>query len=1201
MASSIRDRRSALFTLSSLVPLFFLAFYIGSRRESAPVELAHLSPRAENSTAQPVIEATTSSAFPAPSGNLSVSDADAPFGLAVRLDDDPYTCGPGRPCSNGACCGASGNCGYAPAYCGAGCQSNCDAKAECGQYAVNPGQTCKLNACCSEHGFCGTTSEFCTEGCQSNCILEPQPPGGSPKDAAMERVIGYYESWSYKSKCNQKSPSDLPLKELTHLNYAFTFIEPGTYEMVTMDMKHEDDLWQVTVDSKKYNPNLKVYVAVGGWTFSDNGTVTQPLFGEIASTQANRQKFADGVVRFLDKYGFDGLDIDWEYPGAGDRGGRDEDTPNFVLLMKTLRNTFDRSSRKLGLTFTIPSSFWYLRWFDMPGLLQYADWTNLMSYDLHGTWDRDNPIGAIAQAHTNLTEIKLATQLLWRVGVKPEQVVLGYGFYGRAFELADSSCTKPGCPFAGGAKKGPCSNEAGILMYYEIQAILKKFPDLEPVFDKEAAVKYITWDKNQWISYDDADTFKLKLKWANEMGFGGSMIWAVDTDDDKFTAMSGLMGHQVAHMNTDKVEALEMTSSNLIETIKLENGQGCYVHKSEGCREDGHFACPNGESLVAIDRQGCGSEDSSKGMPVCCPRDSTSSCTWRGTPDDGGVWGDCNGQCHTGETAVVSSKWGGSPSADTKWPRKNCARGSKVLCCEAPNFKSIVKDCYWTGCIQSNECSSTHTKVATKTGACPFSVVQSYCCPRDTGLYECGWRGTSPDCVDGNCKALDKDNKPLYEVQIDSHASGDSYNACSWDREKALCCKVRVEVPKPLTCTVDSCMLDYNFCSQTNRDDWGNHIEPRDEESETGVALAEAANAQKGPGVSLVIRQDDGEFQILNKRDYKWLASFGIVILQESLAYPPPSQLMRRLREGLVRVLRRWATQSDHCGDPGIEALDIDLDDDAPPPDRGQVEHTIPLVIVGRFASVAEHGRMWAARPAGYVREDGTTVGQAHPAGRLTTAPRVGNQNFWQNIWGDPAGLPANLPRVTSDSPDIRRPVGRLYEALGSTTHPTEFTFLQDNINGVKGRVEIFNAPMGSNLFGRFLRDAVDRSNDSPLTDIMSFMAPLRELVALFGYLRDDDVVTSIDNGAALFLAQLQQLELNLPDARGLSAQWNEFYPSYFRMVTDFARTWARARIRQVRRVYNSRNNLNAQHRAEVLADLQEIENDIPNWTHPAE
>lgn len=79
------------------------------------------------------------------------------FELATR-DFDPYTCGPGRPCSNGACCGVSGNCGYAPAYCGTGCTSNCDAKAQCGQYAAKPGQTCPLNACCSEFGFCGTTT-----------------------------------------------------------------------------------------------------------------------------------------------------------------------------------------------------------------------------------------------------------------------------------------------------------------------------------------------------------------------------------------------------------------------------------------------------------------------------------------------------------------------------------------------------------------------------------------------------------------------------------------------------------------------------------------------------------------------------------------------------------------------------------------------------------------------------------------------------------------------------------------------------------------------------------------------------------------------------------------------------------------------------------------------------------------------------------
>ena len=48
-------------------------------------------------------------------------------------------------------------------------------------------------------------------------------------------------------------------------------------------------------------------------------------------------------------------------------------------MLKTIRETFDKSSRKLGITFTVPSSYWYLRWFDLPGMLKYADWLNLVS------------------------------------------------------------------------------------------------------------------------------------------------------------------------------------------------------------------------------------------------------------------------------------------------------------------------------------------------------------------------------------------------------------------------------------------------------------------------------------------------------------------------------------------------------------------------------------------------------------------------------------------------------------------------------------------------------------------------------------------------------------------------------------------------------------------------------------------------------
>lgn len=85
--------------------------------------------------------------------------------LAKRED---FTCDESNPCSNGACCGTSGYCGYGETYCGNGitpndnCWSNCDAHAECGKDALKVNATCPLNVCCSQYGFCGVTEDFCT-------------------------------------------------------------------------------------------------------------------------------------------------------------------------------------------------------------------------------------------------------------------------------------------------------------------------------------------------------------------------------------------------------------------------------------------------------------------------------------------------------------------------------------------------------------------------------------------------------------------------------------------------------------------------------------------------------------------------------------------------------------------------------------------------------------------------------------------------------------------------------------------------------------------------------------------------------------------------------------------------------------------------------------------------------------------------------
>ena len=338
-----------------------------------------------------------------------------------------------------------------------------------------------------------------------------------------------------------------------------------------------------------------------------------------------------------------------------------------------MKSYFDAQPEAWGISFAAPTSYWYLRWFDIGRMMQHVNWVNLMTYDLHGSWDNETSyIGPYAYAHTNLTEIETALDLLWRNGVDSSQVNLGIGFYGRSFQLDDPSCTTPGCLQKGPGNPGPCTGTGGYLSYAEIEAIREEYK-LDSYHDEEAAVKYIAWGRDQWIAFDDRDTLKQKIDFASSKGLGGFMIWAVDLDTNKWDALDALLQPDGLGKFAD------------VNGVRGQVGFGEWQEQGAQCHLGECSANPTCRSGYISQKQSirC-SGNARERRHICCDIGAApdpDTCRWVGTL--GILTGfTCNLKCSDSEILVVESGWyyeeeeGGSGDAA-------CLLGGEAkYCCE---------------------------------------------------------------------------------------------------------------------------------------------------------------------------------------------------------------------------------------------------------------------------------------------------------------------------------------------------------------------------------------------------------------------------------------------------------------------------------------------------------------------------------------
>ncbi|XP_072026568.1 chitotriosidase-1-like isoform X1 [Amphiura filiformis] len=344
------------------------------------------------------------------------------------------------------------------------------------------------------------------------------------------RFVCYHTNWSqYRTGATSSdlrgkfTPENIDPSLCTHIMYSFAKLDGWPRVLAPYEWNDDayDNNYDKVIGLKNQNPDLKVFLALGGWTHGVQ------KFREMAATATSRQQFINHAITFLRIRNFDGLDLDWEYPIA-------EDKERFTLLCEELQAAFQVDAQTSGntrllLSAAVPAGSNIDVGYDVPRVSAAVDFLNLMAYDLYTHWDLKTGHHAALYSVSGddaTRVVKYAVDRWLEEGCPPNKLTLGIGTYGRSFTLTGSQ-TSIFAP-ASGAIQATYTKHVGYWAYFEICEKLAS--GYTRVFDLDRGVPYAYGD-GQWVGYDDIQSINIKVNFLKDRNLGGAMIWAMDLDD----------------------------------------------------------------------------------------------------------------------------------------------------------------------------------------------------------------------------------------------------------------------------------------------------------------------------------------------------------------------------------------------------------------------------------------------------------------------------------------------------------------------------------------------------------------------------------------------------------------------------------------------------------------------------------------------